>query len=51
MVVFNVFKPYTSGFQIPSRPLVIGPLFFLWTNQDDTEVAHIANVIRAKTIL
>ena len=32
------------GFQIPSRPLAIGPLFLLWANQVDTKVAHIANV-------
>ena len=33
-----------AGFQIPSRPLAIGPLFLLWANQVDTKVAHIANV-------
>ena len=33
-----------TGFQIPSRPLAIGPLFVLWANQVDTKVAHIENV-------
>ena len=33
-----------AWFQIPSRPLAIGPFVLLWANQVDTKVTHIANV-------
>ena len=37
-----------AGFQIPSRPLAIGPLFLLWANQVDIKGSQHYECIEAK---
>ena len=38
----------TTGFQIPSRPLAIGPLILLWANQVDIKGGPHCECIKAK---
>ena len=44
----NRYHSIKSGFQIPSRPLAIGPLFLLWANQVDIKGSPHCECIKAK---